>query len=330
MKIRRRQFLHLASGAVALPALSRIASAQTYPTRPITMFVPYGAGGPTDTIGRIIAEGMRATLGQPVIIENVAGASGTIGVGRVARAGGDGYTLAIGNWATHVLNGAVFALPYDLLKDFEPIAQIASDPPLIVAKKSMPAGNLRELIAWLKANPDKASAGTGGAGSVSHVGGVFFQKETDTRFQFVPYRLGVVAAMQDLVAGHIDMMFSVAASAVPQLRAGTIKGYAVTAKSRLAVAPEIPTVDEAGLPGFYMSNWHGLWAPKGTPKAVVGTLNAAVVNALAEPAVRQRLADLAQEIPPRDQQTPEGLAALHKAEIEKWWPIIKEAGIKVE
>jgi tripartite-type tricarboxylate transporter receptor subunit TctC len=330
MEFQRRQFLRLASGAVALPAVSRVARAQTYPTRPITMIVPYGAGGPTDTVGRIIAEGMRGTLGQPIIIENVAGASGTIGVGRAARTGSDGYTLAIGNWATHVLNGAVFQLQYDLLKDFEPIAQIASDPPLIVAKKSMPANNLRELIAWLKANPDKVTAGTGGAGSVSHVGGVFFQKETRTQFQFVPYRLGVVAAMQDLVAGHIDMMFSVAASAVPQLRAGAIKGYAVTAKTRLAVAPEIPTVDEAELPGFYMSNWHGLWAPKGTPKTVVGTLNAAVVNALADPAVRQRLADLAQEIPPSDQQTPEGLAALHKAEIEKWWPIIKEAGIKVE
>jgi tripartite-type tricarboxylate transporter receptor subunit TctC len=238
--------------------------------------------------------------------------------------------LAIGNWATHVLNGAVFALPYNLLKDFEPISQIASDPALVVARKGIPASNLSELISWLKANPDKATWGTGGAGSVSHVGGVFFQKETSTRFQFVPYRLGVAAAMQDLVAGHIDMMFSVAASAVPQLRAGAIKGYAVMAKARLAVAPETPTVDEAGLPGFYMSNWHGLWAPKGTPKAVIGTLNAAVVDALANPAVRQRLADLAQEIPPRDQQTPEGLAALHNAEIEKWWPIIKQAGIKVE
>jgi tripartite-type tricarboxylate transporter receptor subunit TctC len=329
MDFRRRQFL-LAAGAMALPLGSRNSWAQTYPTRPIMMIVPYGAGGPTDTVARIMAEGMRRTLGQPIIIENLAGASATIGVGRVARAAGDGYTIGVGNWASQVLNGAVFTLPYDLVKDFKPIAQVASDPQVIVARKDMPANSLRELIAWLQANPDQATQGTGGAGSTSHVMGALFQRETGTRFRFVPYRLGVGAALQDLMAGHIDLMFSVAANCVPQLRAGTIKGFAVTADSRLAVAAEVPTVDEAGLPGFYVSNWHGVWAPKGTPDTVINTLNAAILDALANATVRQQLIDLGQEIPPLDRQKPEGLAELQRAEIEKWWPIVKSTNIKAE
>jgi tripartite-type tricarboxylate transporter receptor subunit TctC len=330
VNLRRRQFLRMAATATAIPTLKRTTWAQTYPSRPITMIVPYGAGGPTDTIARIIAEGMRKPLGQPIIIENIAGASATIGVGRVVRAPSDGYTVGIGNWASQVLNGAVFTLPYDLLQDFAPVAQIASDPQVIIARQNMPANSLSELIAWLRANPDKGTQGTGGAGSTSHVVGTLFQQQTNTRFQFVPYRLGVGAAMTDLMAGQIDMMFSVAANCVPQLRAGTIKGYAVTANNRLPVAPEVPTVDEAGLPGFYVSNWHGIWLPKGTPADVVARLDAAVVEALAEATVQRRLTELAQELPPRAAQTPEGLAALQRAEIEKWWPIVKAANIKAD
>jgi tripartite-type tricarboxylate transporter receptor subunit TctC len=294
------------------------------------MVVPFGAGGATDTIGRIVAEGMRASLGQPVVIENVPGASGTIGVNRVARAAADGYTLGIGGTPTYVWNGAMIALAYDVLNDFEPISLIVDSPMLIVARKSMAAKDLRGLIAWLKENPDKASQGTTGAGGALHLAGVFFQRETGTRVVFVPYRLGSVAALQDLVAGQIDLLIDMSANSLPQLRAGAIRAYAVMAHHRLAAAPDIPTVDDAGLPGFYMSVWHGLWVPKGTPKSVIGMLNAAVVAALADPMVRQRLVDLGQEIYPREQQTPEALGAFQKAEIAKWWPIIKAANIKGE
>jgi tripartite-type tricarboxylate transporter receptor subunit TctC len=305
------------------------AHAQTYPARPITMIVPLAPGGSTDVIGRIMAEGMRQVLGQPVIIENVTGAGGTIGVGRVARAAPDGYTFGIGQWGTNMANGAIYSLQYDLVKDFEPIALIATQPFLIVTRKTMPAKDLRELVAWLKANADKASQGNSGIGTPSHVAGVFLQNAIGTRWQLVPYRSAGLS-MQDLVAGNIDLTLDTPAVSMPQVRSGYIKAYAVTAKSRIAVAPEIPTTDEAGLPGFYFSFWHALWAPKGTPPAIIAKLNDAAVKALAEPAIRQKLVDLAQDIFPHEQLTPEALTAFHKAEIDKWWPIIKAAGIKAE
>jgi tripartite-type tricarboxylate transporter receptor subunit TctC len=272
---------------------------------------------------------MRAALGQPVLVENVTGANGNIATGRAVRSAGDGYTLSIGTLSTHVLNGAVYTLSFDLLRDFEPISLLVSEPLLIVARKTMPAANLQDLIGWLKANPNKASQGTPGVGGLLHLAGVFFQKQTGTRFQSVPYRSNA-QAIQDLVGGQIDIVFDVASNSLPQVSAGQIKGYAVAAKSRLAAAPDIPTVDEAGLPGFYTSLWFGLWASKGTPKDIIIKLNAAVANALADPVARRRLTDLGQAIYPRDQQTPEALGELQKAEVERWWPIIKEAGIKPE
>jgi tripartite-type tricarboxylate transporter receptor subunit TctC len=313
----------------ALLAGSGIATAQTYPSRPITMIVPFAAGGPMDVVGRVVADRMRASLGQAIVIENVAGAGGSIGVGRVARAAPDGYTLSYGGWPTHVINGAAQSLSYDLLGDFEPVAMTASAPWLIVTKKAMPANDLGGLIAWLKSNPDRASAGTAGAGSAPHAFGAFFQVATGTRFQFVPYR-GTAPAMQDLVAGQIDLMFDSPATALPQVRAGLIKALAVTAKGRLPTAPDIPTASEAGLPEFDIPSWHALWLPKGVSKDVIRTLNTAVVEALADPAVRQKLTELGQDIPARDRQTPEALGAYHRAEIEKWWPIIKAANIKGE
>jgi tripartite-type tricarboxylate transporter receptor subunit TctC len=320
----------LVLGSLAIAASLEFAAgatAQVYPSHPITIVVPFPAGGPSDTLTRILAERMRSSLGQPVIIDNVGGASGRIGTSRIARAAPDGYTVGHGSFSTHVVNGAVYALNYDALKDFEPVALLADTPQLIVARKTMPANDLKELIAWLKANPDKASQGTSGVGGTSHLAGVFFQKQTGTRFQFVSYR---GTAMPDLVAGHVDLMIDQAFNALPQVRSGNIKAYAVAAKTRLAEAPDIPTVDEAGLPGFHFSQWYAFFVPNGTAKTIIGKLNAATVEALANPAVRRRLTDLGLEIFPREQQTPEALAAFHKAEIEKWWPIVKAAGIKAE
>jgi tripartite-type tricarboxylate transporter receptor subunit TctC len=319
----------IAIAAIATLAHASNAFAQNYPTRPITMIVPANAGGPTDTIGRILAQRMQQSLGQNVIIENIGGASGTLGTARVVRAAPDGYTIGLGGWNHYVVNGAAYTLQYDLLNDFAPVSLIASGPQLILSKKDIPANNLQELIAWLKARPDSVTFGTGGVAAPGHISGLSLQNVTGTKFVFVPHR-GAGPAMQNLVAGQIDITFDQPTGALPQVKAGLIKAYAVTAKARIASAPDIPTVDEAGLPGFYASIWHSLWVPKATPRDIVAKLNGAIVDALADPDVRKRLAELGQDIPPRDQQNPEALGAYHKAEIEKWWPIIKGAGIKAE
>jgi|KBSSwiStaDraftv2_1062776.scaffolds.fasta_scaffold346197_2 tripartite-type tricarboxylate transporter receptor subunit TctC len=318
----------LTSLAIAAAGLHRTrAFADVYPSRPIMLVVPFPAGGPTDTVARVIAPRLSEYLAQPVVIENVTGAGGTIGAGRVARAAPDGYTLCIGFLGTHVLNGAVYSLQYDVVKDFEPVALLASNPQLIVAKKATPAKDLNELIAWLRANPGTAVQGSAGIGSPAHVSGEYFGRASGTTFRFAQYR-GAAPAMQDLVGGHVDLMFDQPPNSLPHVRSGHIKAYAVTAKTRLLSAPDIPTVDEAGLPGFYISVWSGMWAPKGTPQSVVSKLNAAVADALADQAIQRRLTDLGQDVPARDQQTPAALAAFQAAEIEKWWPIIRAAGIK--
>src|SRR6202051_4477301 len=302
-----------ASAAILAAAAGGIATAkaQTFPSRPITMIVPLGIGGSTDVIARLGAEGMRASLGQPLVVEHVTGAGGTLGVGRVARAAPDGYTISLGQWGTNMANGAIYPLQYDIIGDFEPVALIANQPFLIDSRKTLPAKDLRELIAWLKANPDKATEGNSGLGTPSHVAGILLQSTLGIRWQMVPYRSAGLS-MQDLVAGQIDILLDTPAVSMPQVSGGAIKAYAVTAKSRLAVAPDIPTVDEAGLPGFYFSFWHAIWVPKNTPKPIIAKLNEAVVNALADPTVRKRLTDIAQDIFPRDQLPPEGLGAHHR------------------
>lgn len=316
--------------ALALMISAGAAAAQPYPSRPITMIVPFGAGGPTDAVARIITQRMSQTLGQQVLIENVTGASGTIAVGRVARAEPDGYTLVIGNWASHVVNSAIAKPNFDYQADFEPVARLTGNPYIIISKKDLPATNLAELIAWLKANPDKAMEGTGGIGSGQHIGGVYFQRATGTSFQFVPYRAGSSDVMRDIVAGHIDLTIDQAISSLPYIRQGQVRAYAVADSKRLASAPDIPTVDEAGAPGVYVVAWYGMWMPKGTPKAVIAKFSAAAMEALADPTVKARLADLGQDIPPPELQTSEALGKFYKAEIEKWWPIIKAANIKME
>jgi tripartite-type tricarboxylate transporter receptor subunit TctC len=308
---------------------SLAAGAQDYPTRPVSIVVPFPAGGPTDALARILIEPLAAKLGQTIIIENITGAAGTIGTGRAVRAAPDGYTLILGNLSTHVVNGAVYPLSYDLVKDFEPVALVASNPQLIVARKTLPANTLAELIAWLKANPDKATQGTAGIGSPAHIGGVFFQAATGTRFRFIPYR-GAAPIMQDLIGGQIDFTLAQTANALPPVRSGKIKAYAVTSLRRLAEAPDIPTADEQGLKNFEVSIWHGLWAPKGTPASIVAKLAGAVASALNDDATRRRLKALGIEIPPPERQTPQGLRTYHQAEIAKWWPIVKAANLKPE
>ena len=303
------------------------ARAETYPSHPITIIVPYPAGGPTDTLARILADHMKNSLGQPIIVENVSGAAGSIGVARVARAAPDGYTLSIGHWNTHVVLGATMNLPFDVLNDFAPIALLADTPIWLVARKDLPPTSLTELVAWLKQN--KATAGAVGVGGASDVTGTYFQRVTGTQFQFVPYR-GSAPLNQDLVAGHIDFMLGMSAATYPLVRSGQIKAYAMMTKARWSGAPDVPTMAEAGVPGLYASFWHAMWAPKGTPKDVIAKLNGAVRSALADPGVRQRFADQGQEIWPPEQQTPEALYAHQKAEIAKWWPIIKDAGIRTQ
>jgi tripartite-type tricarboxylate transporter receptor subunit TctC len=305
------------------------ANADDYPSHPITMIIPLAPGGSTDVLGRIMAQAMRPALGQPVVVENTAGAAGTIGVTRAERAAPDGYTVLWGMWGTNVANGAIYPLDFDLLNDFEPVGLVATQPFFIDARKTMPANNLQELIAWLKANADKATMGTSGVGSPSHVAGVLMENLVGVKWQMVSYRSAGLAT-QDLLAGFTDIQLDTPAVSLPHVQSGDLKAFAVTAKERIAVAPDIPTTDEAGLPGFYFSFWHAMWAPKGTPKPIIDKLNAAIVAALADPDTRKKLTDFAQVIYPREQQTPQALHDFQKSEIEKWWPIIKAAGIKAE
>jgi tripartite-type tricarboxylate transporter receptor subunit TctC len=303
------------------------ALAQTYPSRPITVVVPFTAGGPTDALMRILGERMRVTLGYNLVVENVTGAAGTIGVGRVARANPDGYTLSVGHWSTHVVNGAVYPLNFDLLTDLAPIARLTHYPMMLVSKNDIPAKDVKSLLAWLKQNEARVSTGSIGAGSAAHVAGVYFEQLTGLKLNYVPYR-GAAPALQDLMGGQIDILFDHVANSLPHVQSGKIRAYAVTDKARIPSAPDIPTFDEAGVPGLNVYIWYGMWAPKGTPSEVIARLNGAVRDALADAGVVKRLAELGQEIPPPEELTPAALAAYQKAEIEKWWPIVRAANIK--
>ena len=327
MKLLRRRFLHLVAGATILPAVSRFAWAQAYPTRPISLIVPYPPGGSTDPAGRILAARMAEKLGQPIIVENVSGAGGSIGVGRLARSKPDGYAIDIGQWDTHVLNGIIYKLNYDLQTEFAPIGLVSLNPVLLVARKAFPADDLKSLVTWMKAHPGETKLAS--VSATSRLGGFLLEKLTEEKLLYVPYR-GSAPAMIDLLSGQVDLLIVQAAGAISQVRAGTIKALANLSPHRSEAIPDIPSSDELGLPKLYMSSWFGLFAPKGTPKEIIAKLNAAMVQALAEPAVRKKLTDLGLDIAPPEQQTAEGLAAFHKAEIEKWWPIAKAADIKGE
>src|SRR5215468_7551814 len=317
--------------AVLLATLAFVspAAAQHYPSRPITIVVPFSAGGPSDAMARILAEHMKLSLGETVLVENVTGAGGSIGVGRAVRSPADGYTISFGHLGTHVANGAVYKLGYDLVADLDPVVLLPSNPMIIVSKNTVPARTLSELLAWLKSSPTPAAAGTAGAGSGSHIAGLYFESVAGIKLQYVPYR-GTGPAMNDLVAGQIDLIVDQTANSINQVRAGTIRAYAVTDNKRVAQAPDIPTTDEAGLPGFHMTLWSGLWVPKGTPKEIVDKLNAAAIEALNDPAVRKQLENLGLQMPPPDRLTPQALGAWQKAEIAKWWPMIKAANVKVD
>ncbi len=319
----------VAIATVLVIGAGTVARADDYPTRPITMIVPLAPAGSTDTLGRIIAQAMRPTLGQTLVVENTAGAAGTIGVTRAQRSAPDGYTVLWGMWGTNVANGAIYDLGFDLLNDFEPVALVATQPFLIDGRKTLPANNLKELVAWLKQNGDKTTMGTSGVGSPSHVAGVLMENMVGVKWQMVSYRSAGLAT-QDLLAGITDIQLDTPAVSLPHVKSGDLKAYAVTAKERIAVAPDIPTTDESGLPGYYFSFWHAMWAPKGTPKPIIAKLNAAVRAGLTDPDTRKKLLDLAQVIYPPEQQTPEALHEFQKAEVEKWWPIIKAAGIKAQ
>ncbi|MEH2609007.1 tripartite tricarboxylate transporter substrate binding protein BugD [Bradyrhizobium sp. AZCC 1693] len=315
--------------ATAVLAFGSAAVAQNFPSRPLTIIVPFSAGGPSDAMARILAERMKVTLGEQVLVENVTGAGGSIGVGRAVRSPPDGYTISFGHLGTHVANGAIYKLGYDLVSDLEPVALLPSNPMIIVSKKAVPATSLKEFLAWLKAQPAAPTAGTAGAGSGTHIAGLYFENITGIKLQYVPYR-GTGPAMNDLVAGQIDLIVDQTSNSIGQVRAGNIRAYAITDSKRVESASDIPTVDEAGLPGFHMTLWSGLWVPKDTPKDVVAKLNAVAVDALNDPAVRKQLENLGLQMPPKDKLTPEALGAWQKAEIAKWWPMIKAANVKVE